>query len=63
MPDAWIDESVVDPVSGQLGTVGYEINFNRQFYVFEAQRSLESIDKDINECIAEITRMIGGLAK
>jgi type I restriction enzyme M protein len=39
VPDAWIDES--------KNKIGYEINFNREFYVFKPLRSLEDIRKDI----------------
>jgi len=39
VPDAWIDE--------EKTTVGYEIPFNRYFYVFEPPRSLAEIDADL----------------
>ena len=39
VPDAWIDES--------KNKTGYEINFNREFYVFKPLRSLADIRKDI----------------
>jgi len=38
-PDAWIDEAKT--------RVGYEIPFNRQFYVFEPPRDLARIDADL----------------
>ena len=31
VPDAWVDESKRDVRDGQVGIVGYEINFNRHF--------------------------------
>ncbi|MCP4554618.1 MAG: SAM-dependent DNA methyltransferase, partial [Herbaspirillum sp.] len=34
VPDAWINEDVRDPKDGGVGRVGYEINFNRYFYVY-----------------------------
>ena len=40
VPDAWIDESKRDPKDGQVGVVGYEINFNRYFYQYNAAASL-----------------------
>jgi type I restriction enzyme M protein len=32
VPDAWIDRTRRDPKDGEVGIVGYEINFNRYFY-------------------------------
>jgi type I restriction enzyme M protein len=31
MPDAWIDTVRRDPKDGEVGLIGYEINFNRYF--------------------------------
>jgi len=52
-PDAWIDE--------EKTKVGYEIAFNRQFYVFEPSRPLEAIDADLKKTTDEILSMIAGL--
>ena len=57
-PDAWIDTAKCDPKDGQVGIVGYEIPFNRHFYVFEPPRPLEEIDRDLDACLADIQRMI-----
>ena len=38
VPDAWVSEAVRDPQDGGLGKVGYEINFNRYFYVYVPPR-------------------------
>src|SRR5699024_8463426 len=46
VPDAWIDASKTDPKDKQIGEVGYEINFNRYFYEYNAPRPLEEIDAD-----------------
>ena len=35
VPDAWIDPAYCDPKDKQVGRVGYEIPFNRHFYVFQ----------------------------
>ncbi|MDG3424701.1 SAM-dependent DNA methyltransferase, partial [Vibrio parahaemolyticus] len=48
VPDAWIDESKTDELDGQVGIVGYEIPFNRHFYVYEPPRKLEEIDADLD---------------
>jgi type I restriction enzyme M protein len=52
-PDAWIDES--------KSKVGYEIPFNRHFYVFEPPRPLEVIDAELKAVSANILRMLGEL--
>ncbi len=59
VPDAWIDESRRDAGDGQVGVVGYEINFNRCFYRYDPPRALAEIDSDIREIEAEIVRMLG----
>ncbi|MFK4048021.1 N-6 DNA methylase [Roseomonas mucosa] len=53
-PDAWIDE--------EKTKVGYEIPFNRHFYVFEPPRPLEAIDADLKQVTDRIRAMIEGLA-
>jgi len=40
VPDAWIDEDKRDELDGEVGIVGFEIPFNRHFYVFEPPRPL-----------------------
>jgi len=47
VPDAWIDTERRDPKVGQVGLVGYEINFNRYFYRYTPPRPLEEIEGDI----------------
>ena len=59
VPDAWIDESKRDPKDGQVGVVGYEINFNRHFYRHTPPRPLEDIERDIQAIEADIIRMLG----
>lgn len=62
VPDAWIDESKVDAQDGEVGVVGYEIPFNRHFYVFTPPRSLEDIDRDLKACTDRIKQMIEELS-
>ncbi len=62
VPDAWIDESKRDEKDGEVGIVGYEIPFNRHFYVYTPPRKLEEIDADLRETTQRIMRMIEGLA-
>jgi type I restriction enzyme M protein len=52
-PDAWIDHDKTK--------VGYEIPFNRHFYVFEPPRELAKIDEDLKQCTDRILTMIEGL--
>ncbi|NIK43231.1 type I restriction enzyme M protein [Xanthomonas arboricola] len=54
-PDAWIDED--------RSKVGYEIPFNRHFYVFEPPRSLHAIDEELKTVTASIMKMLGELAE
>jgi len=50
VPDAWVDESKTK--------VGYEIPFNRHFYVYEPPRPLEVIEADIKALEQDIVRML-----
>ena len=50
LPDYWLDRS--------KDKVGYEIPFTRHFYKYEAPRSLEDIDADLNKLISEITQLL-----
>ena len=54
-PDAWIDEA--------KSKVGYEIPFNRHFYVFEPPRDLYTIDEELKGVSARIMAMLGELAE
>lgn len=55
VPDAWIDE--------EKTKVGYEIPFNRHFYVFTPPRSLAEIDTDLKVVTDRIKEMIEELSK
>ena len=58
VPDAWIDMGVRDAKDGEVGRVGYEINFNRQFYRYSPPRALEEIEADIRNIERDIVRML-----
>ncbi|GAB4217318.1 MAG: hypothetical protein OHK0012_21470 [Synechococcales cyanobacterium] len=62
VPDAWIDQDKRDPLDGEVGIVGFEIPFNRHFYVFQPPRSLEEIDRDLKACTDRIKQMIEELS-
>lgn len=59
VPDAWIDESKKDEKDGKVGVVGYEINFNRYFYKYQAPRDLAAIDRDLRAIEDEISALLG----
>lgn len=59
VPDARIDTGKTDPKDGQVGIVGYEINFNRYFYVYQPPRALAEIDADLKAVEAEIATLLG----
>ena len=61
-PDAWINESVLDGSDGQIGVVGCEINFNREFYVYEAPRSRDAIRHDIEAMEKRFMEMLKGIS-
>jgi type I restriction enzyme M protein len=54
-PDAWIDD--------EKTKVGYEIPFNRHFYVFKPPRPLAEIDAELKIVTGRILTMISGLAQ
>jgi type I restriction enzyme M protein len=58
VPDAWIDTSKRDAKDGQVGVVGYEINFNRYFYRYTPPRPLEEIEADIRGIESDVVRML-----
>ena len=58
VPDAWVNTSVVDDKDGEIGKVGYEINFNRYFYQYQPPRPLEEINADISGLQGEIIAML-----
>ncbi len=51
--DSWIDEEKTQ--------VGYEIPFNRHFYVFKPPRPLAEIDADLKACTDRIRAMLDGI--
>jgi type I restriction enzyme M protein len=58
VPDAWIDGGKRDEKDGELGIVGYEIPFNRHFYVYTPPRDLVKIDADLDAVSAEIMDLL-----
>lgn len=60
--DAWVDESYTDSTDGEIGRVGYEINFNRYFYKYVPPRPLEEIDEELKQLEAEIAGLLKEVA-
>lgn len=55
VPDAWIDHDKTK--------IGYEIPFNRHFYVFQPPRELDEIDTELKGVTDRIVAMIGELSQ
>ncbi|EME68613.1 N-6 DNA methylase [Paramagnetospirillum caucaseum] len=54
VPDAWIDHDKTK--------IGYEIPFNRHFYVIQPPRPLEAIDADLKQVVGRIQAMLEEIA-
>jgi len=52
-----------DSKDGEVGRVGYEINFNRYFYEYQPPRPLEEIEADIKTLEKEIMDTYKTLSK
>ena len=59
VPDAWINADKTDAIDEEVGIVGFEIPFNRHFYVYEPPRPLQEIDADLDAVSAEIMQLLG----
>ena len=58
VPDAWIDAAKRDAKDGEIGIVGYEIPFNRHFYVYTPPRDLAEIDAELDQVSGEIMQLL-----
>ena len=58
VPDAWINADKRDDKDGEIGIVGYEIPFNRHFYVYQPPRDLKEIDADLDAASREIMALL-----
>lgn len=63
VPDAWIDtdKKKRDERDGEIGIVGYEINFTRYFYEYKAPRSLADIKAEILALEDKTRGMLGDI--
>ena len=58
VPEAWINEEIRDEKDGKVGKVGYEINFNRYFYVYKPPRPLEETKADLKAVESRIMELL-----
>lgn len=56
--DAFIDHSYIDEQDGEVGRIGYEINFTRYFYRYQPPRPLEEIEEEIDQLKDEILTLL-----
>lgn len=62
VPEAWVNETIRDEKDGKVGKVGYEINFNRYFYVYKPPRPPEVIAAEIREMEKRFLELMKGVA-
>jgi type I restriction enzyme M protein len=62
VPDAWVDQTYRDDRDGEIGRVGYEINFNRYFYKYIPPRPLAENDAELKQFEAEIAGLLKEVA-
>ena len=61
VPDAWVNKDIVDEKDQAVGKVGYEINFNRYFYVYKAPRAPHIIAEEIREMEKRFVELMKGV--
>lgn len=59
---AWVDTGYTDARDGEIGRVGYEINFNRYFYRYVPPRPLDEINTEMKTLEAEIANLLKEVA-
>jgi type I restriction enzyme M protein len=61
VPDAWVNVDIKDEKDRLPGKVGYEINFNRYFYVYRPPRKPGIIAKEILEMEKRFVELMKGV--
>lgn len=61
VPDAWVNETICDEKDGKPGKVGYEINFNRYFYVYKPPRPPHVIAEEIRDMEKRFVDLMKGV--
>jgi type I restriction enzyme M protein len=59
--DAWIAENVRDHRDGQVGAVGCELSFNREFYKYQAPRGAVEIKREIEQMENAFMKLLSGV--
>lgn len=59
--DAWINSEARDDKDGEIGTVGYEINFNRVFFKYKEPEKLKDIDRELKAVEDRILDLLKGV--
>lgn len=58
VPDAVIDETMTDNRDGQIGIVGYEVNFNKYFYKYTPPQNPEEIKDELRTELLSINEIM-----
>jgi type I restriction enzyme M protein len=61
-PDGWVDKNHRDARDGEVGRLGYDINFNRYFYKYVLPRPVREIDTELKTLEAEIAGLLREVA-
>ena len=56
--DAWVDETYRDKADGEIGRVGYKINFDRYFYEYDPPRAPEEINAELEVLEQDIAALL-----
>jgi len=56
--EAWINGPKRAKLDAEIDIVGYELPFNRHFYVYQPPRDLAEIDVDLDKVSAEIMELL-----
>tara|TARA_R110000764_G_scaffold105114_1_gene190836 strand:+ start:2603 stop:5038 length:2436 start_codon:yes stop_codon:yes gene_type:complete len=56
--DAWINADKRDAKDNEIGIIGYEIPFNRHFYMYKSPRELTDIDNDLDTVSKDIMKLL-----
>ncbi|MES9994004.1 MAG: class I SAM-dependent DNA methyltransferase [Candidatus Thiodiazotropha sp.] len=62
VPDAWVDEGYRDAHDGEVGRIGFEINFNKYFYKYVPTRPLDEVDAELKALEIEIAGLLDEVA-
>ena len=61
VPDAWVNKDIKDEKDGLPGKVGFELNFNRYFYVYKPPRKPAVIAAEIQDMEKRFLELMKGV--